>query len=346
MANSTTEQSNSPQTSTSPRKVRRSTQLKRLRQFAVEQMRNRRVERFGKNQLAETVGKLLRREVAFIYNESFEKATEADLAPIVPADIYKPGEARGSATAKRSSAIPALLAGLFDTPLLTADGEQILFRRMNFLKFWTNVLRSALSLEAPDVQLVREIRFLQSQSDEVRSRIVQSNLRLVVSISRKFSNSADEFDELVSEGNMILLNAVDKFDYGRGFRFSTYATHSVQRHFYRRWKNQQRQRATVIEAGTELINELPAREEQEDAPGKSGIDLFRFINSSNEKLDDREQKILMERYGLGKDGIAKTLRQVADDLGISKERVRQLQLKAVEKLQQLAFDRRGELQLQ
>ena len=329
----------------SPRKARRSAQLKRLRQVVSKQMRLHPIERFGKNQLLSMVQELLEREVAFIYNESFERVTEADLEPIKSSDIYNTNEAvRGSA--KRSTAIPAFLAGLFDNPLLTPAGEAMLFRRMNFLKFWASVLRSGLDDGTPDIQLVREIRFLQTQAELVRSRIVQSNLRLVVSISRKFSNSPDEFDELVSEGNMILLNAVDKFDYGRGFRFSTYATHSIQRHFYRRWQKQQRNRSTIIESGSDLINELPAREEQDDVPGKSGIDLFRFINNSDDKLDDREQKILMERYGLGKDGIAKTLRQVAEDLGISKERVRQLQLKAIEKLQQLAFDRRGELQLQ
>ena len=344
MADSTAEHTARNQNS-SPRKTRRSAQLKRLRKFVGKQMRVQPVERFGKNQLMAATEELLQREVAFIYNDSFERVEEADLAPIKSADIYNMNEpVRGSA--KRSTAIPAFLAGLFDTPLLTPVGEATLFRRLNFLKFWGSVLRSALNHNSPDIQLVREIRYLQARAESVRSRIVQSNLRLVVSISRKFSNSPDEFDELVSEGNMILLNAVDKFDYGRGFRFSTYATHSIQRHFYRRWKNQQRKRSTIVEAGSELINELPAREEQDDAPGKSGIDLCRFINSSDEKLDDREQKILMERYGLGSDGIAKTLRQVAEDLGISKERVRQLQLKAIEKLQQLAFDRRGELQLQ
>lgn len=69
------------------------------------------------------------------------------------------------------------------------------------------------------------------QSEQIRGQLVRSNLRLVASIARKFSTSVQDVEEFSSDGSMILLGAIDRFDYSRRFRFSTYATHSIQRHF-------------------------------------------------------------------------------------------------------------------
>lgn len=88
-----------------------------------------------------------------------------------------------------------------------------------------------------------EIDKLLELVEQIRSQLVNSNMRLVGSIARKFSSQNCDVDDLSSDGCMILLAAIDRFDYSRGFRFSTYATHSIQRHFYRVWKTRQHGRS-------------------------------------------------------------------------------------------------------
>jgi RNA polymerase sigma factor (sigma-70 family) len=227
---------------------------------------------------------------------------------------------------------------LTDLPLLSPDGEVFLFRKMNYLKYQAEQLRLQ-SAEPTDADLGRIQRLL-DDAEAVRNHIAECNLRLVISIARRFSNTSCDFDDLMSEGNEILLKAISKFDVSRGYRFSTYATHSVQRHFYRYTRRTHRRSALEIRSTAELLNEVPdtevdpviaewIREEQR---------LTEVIARMAERLDEREQMVIAGRFGLSDSGgVVRTLRELAADLGLSKERVRQLQLAAVEKLRDL-FD--------
>ena len=85
-----------------------------------------------------------------------------------------------------------------------------LFWAMNFLKYRANMLRLALDPSRPDEILIQDIRHCLKRSAQVRDRIVQANLRLVVSLARKFADQYSSFDELVSDGNVTLMNAVEK----------------------------------------------------------------------------------------------------------------------------------------
>lgn len=222
---------------------------------------------------------------------------------------------------------------LTDLPLLSPQGETFLFRKMNFLKYKAEQSRQKLWVRKSK-SARQELDNLLADADSVRNHIAECNLRLVISISRKFSTGSCDFDELMSEGNEILLKAINKFDFSRGFRFSTYATHSVQRHFYRYTQRQQRRNHLEIRTSAELLNEAAAaeadsviaewvREEQR---------MTTLIARMAERLDERERMVIAGRYGLDDKGAGKTLRELAADLGLSKERVRQLQLAAVGKL--------------
>jgi len=158
----------------------------------------------------------------------------------------------------------------------------------------------------------------------------------VISIARKFSNSSCDFDELMSEGSEILLKAITKFDFSRGFRFSTYATHSVQRHFYRFAQRQKRRNSVEFKSGFEFLNEVPATEEDPVISEwiREEHRVSELVTRMAERLDEREQMVILGRFGLSENGAVKTLRELATDLGLSKERVRQLQIAAVDKLRE------------
>ena len=219
--------------------------------------------------------------------------------------------------------------------LLTADEERALFRDMNFLKYRANVLRSRLDPQQPSGTAIDEVSRLLEVAGRIRELLTECNSRLVIANARHVSNSEEQFEELVSEGFTVLLRAVELFDYSRGFRFSTYLTHSVRRHFYRLVQKHARFRKQQPTTGNEILSGVPDRE----ATPESAMDFSRICNRIMRKgksnLDNREQLILSCRFGLTGDK-PQTLRQIAEGLGLSKERVRQLQMRAIEKLRSAA----------
>lgn len=222
-----------------------------------------------------------------------------------------------------------------DAPLLTFEHEQLLFRALNLMLFRAERLRSRLSPSAPSRKAMNEIDRLLRQAEEIRSQLVKSNMRLVGSIARKFSSQNCDVDDLSSDGCMILLGAIDRFDYSRGFRFSTYATHSIQRHFYRIWKQRQRRKERFPNLGAEMLAAVASNETEESICDDPQAVVHRLMKRAEATLDEREQQILISRFGLAaSDGQSRTLREIAADLGLSKERVRQLQLTALKKLRE------------
>jgi RNA polymerase primary sigma factor/RNA polymerase sigma factor len=276
-----------------------------------------------------------------IYNEDFEDASrEAEYLGHEPEPASAPRKVRVPAD------LPSYLAALYDVPLLTREQEYHLFRKMNYLKHRANCLRQSLAeLQQNRSKVMDEIDELYEAAVLVKNRIVQSNLRLVVSIAKRHVASSDDFFALVSDGNMSLIRAAEKFDYARGNKFSTYASWAIMKNFARtipsEFKHRDRFRTTAEdlffaqqdERVNPFIEETVQRTRQ------------RELSKIFDRLDDREQKIIVARYGLGRDNEPLTLKEVGDALGVTKERIRQLEARALMKLREAADEAKIDLEL-
>jgi RNA polymerase primary sigma factor len=285
--------------------------------------------------LLRTAKILLTTEVEFIASPEFSAPNAASL--IFEDGNLLPGE-RVAADKGKLPDLPPHLARLCEAKLLTAGEERLVFQRMNFLRYRANQLRHQLALESPCSWTVRRIQALLSAADWYRDRMIKSNMRLVISIVKKFVNKQNGFDDLLSDGIVALLRAVDKFDFGLGFRFSTYATQVVRRNTYRRVmeKQKERQRVTlsIHDAGVDVSDEhrssSMSEERWQTLRSRLGLML--------DKLDRREKLIVRARFSLGGHRRVQTLQRLADKLGVSKERVRQLEKRALEKLRDFAIE--------
>ena len=207
---------------------------------------------------------------------------------------------------------------------------------MNYLKFRANALRSALDPHHADLWSIEEIERLLTLALEIRDRIITANLRLVVSIARRFTNEVNSFDDLLSDGNLTLMRAVEKFDYSRGFKFSTYATYAIQRDLYRQRCRRQDDCARFVPGVDEFADDSGSTEEQAAAADEHDTRSRKLLALMQAELDERERYVLAMRFGLGDADMPQTLQQIGDQLGVSKERVRQLETRALEKLKQHA----------
>ncbi len=277
--------------------------------------------------LRQRARELLSTEIEFVDHPDFRTCP----APFPVEVTVKSGLDR--ADRQKLGDLPAHLARLCESTLLTADQERELFRSMNYLKFRANALRAQLNPEAPDEAAVAEIERLLEGAQRIRDRLIQANMRLAISVVKKFVSPQRSFDDLLSDGIFSLMLAVDKFDFSRGFRFSTYAYRAIARNAYRKIHLERRESTRVVNHHDE-VNEL------EDQGSRSSLDertwelLRGALADLMGRLDRREQFILRGRYALGRHRKSKTFQSLADKLGLSKERVRQLEQRAVAKLRQ------------
>lgn len=282
---------------------------------------------------------LRERAIAFIHNRKFARMSLEE-ARQAPEPMYQSDGETGGRSGSSRRQRGSYWSELARSPLLTPEGEFHLFQKMNFLKYQANRLKSQLTIRNPRPEVIEQIEALLEEAEAIRNEIARANLRLVVSLARKFSHSSNEFEELLSDGNMILMNAIEKFDCSRGFRFSTYATHAVQRHFYRQMQRRQRRRSFEIATASEVLVETsvdtPVEEELEQVVQYKVATTL--ISRLEDCLDERELYIVQRRFGIGdaNEDSGQTLKTLASEMGLSKERVRQLQIRAIEKVQELA----------
>ena len=272
--------------------------------------------------------------IEVVPHPSFDKHPESEpvLQYEAPFDV-EAERAKAGGTGKVPGGVPAYVAGLYEIPLLGKVREVDFFLKMNYLKSKAQRLRSRLKLGEATVADVRKVREYLARGLEVRNEIVRANLRLVVSIAKKYADRWISFDELVSEGNLPLMRAVELFDVSKGFRFSTYATWAVRNHLRRYISDRQKLKSRFV-GGDEFIATTPDDDSPSPQTGESRVLRLRAVVAKFfERLSDRERAIVELRYGLSDHAEPLTLSEIGRQLGISKERVRQLALSAVEKMQ-------------
>jgi RNA polymerase primary sigma factor len=286
--------------------------------------------------------RLLEQPLDYIPHPCFDDpALEAViLAPMPDAEEY---EARRRDLRVPADAPPELVA-CYMVPLLNKEQEQHLFRKMNYLKYKAAKLRNGLRKEgsagaAVDptrvrIQTLREIEDLQKEANAVKQLLIEANMRLVASIAKKHAGPTDNLWELMSDGNMSLIRAVEKFDFGRGFKFSTYASWAIIKNFARTIPDDKHRRERFVTGHDEVFDVAPDTRTDEHEVLATHERATHSVNRLLEYLEPREREIIRLRAGL--DENPRTLEQIGQQFGITKERVRQLNARAMKKLRNLA----------
>lgn len=306
-------------------------------------------------------------------------STDDDDAPIISTTI----------TGATADPVKDYLKQIGKVALLNAEQEVSLALRIEAGLFSEEKL-SAMTASQKTTKLSRELYEIAKDGQRAKNHLLGANLRLVVSLAKRYTGRGMQFLDLIQEGNLGLIRAVEKFDYTKGFKFSTYATWWIRQAITRAMADQARtiripvhmvevinklarvQRQMLQDLGREPTPEELARELDmtpekvvevqkygrepislhtplgEDGDSEFGdliedteavvpadavgfTMLQRQLEGLLESLSEREAGVIRMRFGLG-DGMPKTLDQIGDTFGVTRERIRQIESKTMAKL--------------
>ncbi len=283
---------------------------------------------------------LVRKPVDYIYNAAFDEPSKA--AEML-AEMPGLAEFEGKRSSRNSSKdVPAHIVNLYEWPLLSKEQEQHMFRKMNFLKHQLHKLQESLDpTKAKVSDLFREEELKEAIKD-CRDLLISCNQRLVHSQARQKLALGENIDELVSDGNMTLIRAVEKFDYSRGNKFSTYAIWAIVKNFARSIPHAKTHQQRYLTGHGDLF-EAKADARTDELEVLAEADAARaWVNRLLEHLDARTREVIQMRTGLYSSK-KMTLEQIGQHFGITKERVRQINIRGMKQLSEWAAKENNEL---
>jgi RNA polymerase sigma factor (sigma-70 family) len=225
---------------------------------------------------------------------------------------------------------------------LSREQEAHLFRKMNYLKHKLNKVQATVDPVRARVQELQEVEAIRDAIRFVRDLLIECNQRLVHNLATKHLQTGQNLDELKSDANVSLMRAVEKFDYGRGFKFSTYATWAIMKNFARSIPDENTRRSRYLTGTDELFdNRADVRTDEQEVLATADAARDR-VNRLLEYLDPRTREVIKMRSGL--DGSREmTLEQIGQHFGITKERVRQINVRGMKQLREKAAEENVEL---
>ncbi|WP_010585051.1 sigma-70 family RNA polymerase sigma factor [Schlesneria paludicola] len=292
----------------------------------------------GSAKLIETTRHLMERTIEFIPHPNFDRS---DCAEYVESLLNETSDAPHD-DAPATAGI-AFVTGLVSAARLTVQEERYWFTKMNFLKFRAEQHRRLLDLRHPDQQRVDGIQADLWESQQIRNRIVQANLRLIVALAKKLSHSLETMSELISEGTTPLIRAVELFDVHLGNRFSTYATWAARNQMLRWLKRNRSALEGASRKESPSLESLPDKRPIADAAESERPTSAETVNRLMSTLSERERTIVAARFGLDGQPHSQSLAEIAKQMDLSKERVRQIALASLEKLREYAVNQEGDI---
>lgn len=282
-------------------------------------------------ELREKVEPLLAQEYAYMdspifKNKNIEKELFAEELPELPMVAwYAP-------TRDDANAATAGTPQLMKTP-----EEQLMFRRFNYAKRKLKIMKKKILADGLTTECAKQMIEWHGKMEHLREYLVRTNLALVLAMAKRTRLGDVDFSEIVSEGNMALLRAVEKFNVDRGFKFSTYACRAILKGFSRTAQKHTRHRTRFpVEFEPEMEKSDWADQKRDSVEEDLVGELKTIVERNLAQLTDVEQTVIRRRFNWQQEQPTPlTLDEVGQIIGVTKERVRQIQNKALLKIRRL-----------